>query len=383
MARLLLLWLAGIDLRLTLLAVPPLIPIIHHDLGLNETEVAALTNIPVLLLAAAAIPGSFAIGRLGARGALIAGLCVIAAASMLRLFGTSFALLMTFTALMGIGIAITQPTLPSLVRGWYAERIALATSVWANGLLVGEALGASLTLPFVVPLFAGAWAPSLAVWGVPVALTAAAFAVTPPPAHRAAESKTMVWLPDFRDARIWRIGVFQSAASLTYFGANTFIPDYLHAVGRPGLVGACIATLNIAQIPASLIVGVIPLRILARPAATATLAGAMIAGLGAFVLGGTAGALAAAVIFGLASAYILVMSFALPALLARGADVARVSAGTFTVGYTIAFLTTLLAGAVWDATHEPFLAFAPVGVAAVIVLALGKQLGPLMLAAAE
>ena len=29
--HLLLLWLGGIDLRLTLLAVPPLIPLIHHN----------------------------------------------------------------------------------------------------------------------------------------------------------------------------------------------------------------------------------------------------------------------------------------------------------------------------------------------------------------
>ena len=56
-----------------------------------------------------------------------------------------------------------------------------------------------------------------------------------------------------------------------------------------------------------------------------------------------------------ASAYILhqqaipgasiALSFALPALLAAPGDVARLSAGTFAIGYSTAFLVTLVTGA--------------------------------------
>ena len=49
-----LLWLAGTGLRLTVLAVPPVIPLIHHDLHLSETGVALLGSLPPLLFAAAA-----------------------------------------------------------------------------------------------------------------------------------------------------------------------------------------------------------------------------------------------------------------------------------------------------------------------------------------
>jgi hypothetical protein len=44
-ARLGLLWLAGIDMRLTLLAVPPVLPLIHQDLQLDEKGVAALSGL--------------------------------------------------------------------------------------------------------------------------------------------------------------------------------------------------------------------------------------------------------------------------------------------------------------------------------------------------
>src|SRR4051812_18199555 len=82
--RLTLLWLAGIDLRLTPLAVPPVLPLIHRDLNLDEKGVAILAGLPVLLFGTAAIVGSLLIARVGARRALLLGLWMIGIASALR-----------------------------------------------------------------------------------------------------------------------------------------------------------------------------------------------------------------------------------------------------------------------------------------------------------
>ena len=46
---LLLLWLAGNALRLTILAVPPVISLIHLDLSLSRTQVGILSGIPMIL----------------------------------------------------------------------------------------------------------------------------------------------------------------------------------------------------------------------------------------------------------------------------------------------------------------------------------------------
>jgi MFS transporter, CP family, cyanate transporter len=110
--RLLLLWLGGIDLRLTLLAVPPLIPLIHRDLHLDETGVGALVSLPVLLLATAAVPGSVLIARLGVRGALIAGLGFVAVFGAIRGLGPSTTVLFTSTFLMGVGVAVSRRRSP-------------------------------------------------------------------------------------------------------------------------------------------------------------------------------------------------------------------------------------------------------------------------------
>ena len=71
---LLLLWLAGNGLRITILAVPPVIPLIRTDLGMSETQVGILTGLPQVLFAGTAVIGSLLIARFGALATLIAGL---------------------------------------------------------------------------------------------------------------------------------------------------------------------------------------------------------------------------------------------------------------------------------------------------------------------
>src|SRR6059058_4811620 len=109
-----LLWLSGMDLRLTLLAVPPVLPLIHADLQLDEKGVAALSGLPVLLLGLGAVPGSLLIARVGPRRALIFGLSMIGVASALRGLGPSVPVLFAMTFCMGLAISISQPTLPAL-----------------------------------------------------------------------------------------------------------------------------------------------------------------------------------------------------------------------------------------------------------------------------
>ncbi len=371
------LWLAGTDLRLTLLAVPPVIPLIHRDLHLNESGIAALSNLPVLVLAASSMFGGFLTMRLGARAAVIVGLWVIALSGALRGFGPSIGMLFAMTIVMGIGIATIQPAFPSLARAWFGDRIALGTGIWANGLLCGEAISASLTIPFVLPLVGGSWERSFVAWGVPVVLTALALTAVRDP-HPRPPLASGAWLPNFRDKRVWQLGTFQSAASLAYFGANTFLPDYLHATGNVALVGAALAALNIGQIPASLAVGLIPMRVLGRPA-TSLFVAALIAVAVVVVLAlGGAGTVAGAALLGFAAAYILTLSFALPALSAPAHEVPRLAAGTFTLGYGISFVTTLLSGAAWDATHVAATAFLPIFLAALIVAVLGPRLAPVV-----
>src|SRR5690606_8132965 len=111
LATLALLWLVGLYLRLPILVAPPLAPAIGAELDLSQSEVGALTTIPVLMLALGALPGSFAIARLGPVRAVVASLVVLAVASAARGLAPPAELLLAATAVMGLAIAVMQPAL--------------------------------------------------------------------------------------------------------------------------------------------------------------------------------------------------------------------------------------------------------------------------------
>ena len=52
-----LLWLAGVAMRMTILAMPPVIPLVHSELRMSETQVGLLIGLPLALFAVAAVPG--------------------------------------------------------------------------------------------------------------------------------------------------------------------------------------------------------------------------------------------------------------------------------------------------------------------------------------
>ena len=103
------LWIAGVGLRLTILATPPLIRAIHDELGLTETQVGILSGLPPVLFMLAAVPGSLLIARLGARATLIAGLLVNALGCALRGAAPDFPLLCAATVVMAFGVSVMQP----------------------------------------------------------------------------------------------------------------------------------------------------------------------------------------------------------------------------------------------------------------------------------
>jgi MFS transporter, CP family, cyanate transporter len=364
--RLLLLWLGGIDIRLTLLAVPPLIPLIHRDLHLDEKAVGALVSLPVLLLALAAVPGSLLIARVGVRGALLAGLGLVAVFGALRGAGSSTAILFSATFLMGIGIAVIQPAFPSLVREWFPARIAIATAVYSNGVLIGETLPVTLTTPVgVLPLAHGDWHLALALWSILIVTSAVAIGIAAPGRSRKLAVPTR-WWPSWLEGQTVRIGLVIGMASAVYFGANAYIPDYLDQTGRHQLITPTLVALNGGQLLTAPAVAIWQRLLTGRLGfiGAAVLMG--LAQIGIVVTPGT-WVVVCALVLGFSTALAFIVTLTLPPKLAAAGDVHRMSAAVFTLQYATAFVVPLIAGALWDASGLALLAFIP-GVAASAVM---------------
>jgi MFS transporter, CP family, cyanate transporter len=365
------LWLAGASLRVTVLAVPPVLPLIHRQFQLSEGAIGVLSGLPVLLFGLAAIPGSLVISRLGARRACLVGLVLVAAAAAARGIGPSTAMLFGMTFLMAAGIATLQPVLPALVSEWFAQAPSLATAVYANGLLIGEAAPAALTLPVVLGMVGGSWRADFVVWSLPVAVAALLLAFAAPRTKRSARTAALRWWPDWRARHTWQLGLMQGGTGGLYFASNAFIPGYFHAVGRAALVGPCLAALNLGQLPASFVLLLWARRLIGSkwsyvmPPLFGILGIAGLAAAGGPAPPGTA--VFAAGTVGFCCAFVLILTLALPPLLAPPGEVHRLSAGMFAVGYSLSCLVPPLGGLAWDATALPALAFLVNAMSAAIV----------------
>ena len=368
--RIALLWAIGFSTRVTLLAVPPLLPALHRDLVLDETAVGALTALPIVILSLGAVAGSFVIASTGPRLGAIAGLALVAVAGVARVAGPSVQMLFAATVVMGIGVTVTQVATPSLVAAWAPRQIGRATATYGNGILIGEIAGAALTATLVLTLL-GTWQIALALWSLPVLMVAVALLSEP---EAPAQAEPARWWPEWRDGRVWTIGLALGAASLAYWGSNAHLPDYLHASGHGDDVALALASLNLMQLGSSALMGLWPAAFVGRRWPF-VLAGAVItaAALGMMVTGGAASGVWAGAT-GLSSALVFLIALALPPMLAAPGDVHRFSAGVFTISYACAFIGPVVAGAMWDATHTPAMALVPTAASGLLLIVTGSRM---------
>lgn len=370
----LLLWLCGVCLRITVLAIPPVVPLLHADLHLSETDIGWLSSLPPMLFALAAVPGAVLIARFGIVPALVIGLLINAVGSTARAALPNAAVLYASTMVMAAGVSIMQPSLPPLVRAWFPRRIGFATAIYTNGLLAGETIAVALTIPLVLPLIDNSWRLNFVVWSVPVFATALlVIACAPRPRNvNGTVTAGRLWWPDWRRPLIWRLGAILGSVNSMYFVTNAFLPDFLTAAGRPDLISSALTAENFCQLPASLIMLGVAGRLVKQPwAYVAAGALSLISLIGIMTTNG-AWIVVWAGVLGFVTTAILVLGLALPSVLSAPDDVPRTSAGMFTISYSIAMVLSVAAGWLWDITHTPIAGFVPVALCAVVVMALAS-----------
>jgi CP family cyanate transporter-like MFS transporter len=376
LTTLLLLWLAGAGLRLTILAVPPVIPLIHDELKLNATQVGILTGLPSMLFAFAAVPGSLLIARLGVRTALVVGLATTAIGGALRGAIPDVMWLYAMTIAMGAGVAVMQVTMPPAVRAWIPERIGFATAVYTNGLLIGEIIPVALMLPLVLPLVAGSWQWGFVIWSIPVAIFAVLVMALAPYRDSANGSASVRrrWWPDWNKLLIWRLGIMLGTINATYFATNAFLPDYLRSNGQGEWISAALSGLNAGQVPASLLLLAVAGR-LERKAWPYVGCGLLcLVATAGIVFGSGVWIVAAASVQGFAAAAVLILILALPPLLSAPDDVHRVTAAMFTISYSCAVIVPVISGMAWDLSGIASFAFAPIALCGIILIILAPAI---------
>jgi MFS transporter, CP family, cyanate transporter len=368
------LWLAGVAMRMTILAMPPIIPQVHDELHMSETQVGLLIGLPLALFAVAAVPGSLLIARIGTSLAVIIGMVIAALASGARAAAVDVATLYAASIATGFGVAIMQPALPTLVRAWLPRHIALGTIAYTSGMLIGSMFSTVLTIPVVLPLLGGSWRLDLVAWAaLSLAITPVFYLLSPKTNSQSVNTAVGGrWWPDWKNPTVWLLGLTFGSNNSAFFSSNAFLGDFLAANGKPELLGPALAWLNGAQILTPFILLLMADR-MQRKAWPFLIFGPLLllSFLGLMFIPSTLWIIINSAMVGFTTAITLIATLALPPVLAAPADVPRTAAGMFTVSYTIAIIIPTISGALWDFTGVPWMAFVPLCVCAVVLTVLG------------
>ncbi|MHB1500573.1 MAG: MFS transporter [Candidatus Dormibacteria bacterium] len=368
----------GFNLRAAILGVPPVLSIVRGALHLSYTEVGLLSGIPILAFGILALPASAMVRRWGGYLVVGFGLALAALGELARVlpWGGAFPLF-AGTAVMGVGIALTQPGLPALFQAWFRDHVQRASVTFTLGITVGETVAAGISRP-VLYGFLHQWQGTMVVWGAcGVSCLLAWVWLVPRARIGLAVGERWNLAPLVRTRALWSVYLCFGGQSLVFFAANTWIPTSAPGGPHSTLANLSLAVLNGVMIPID--VGLLMLR---RSFATnrhfyllsslITLAGAA----GWFLWGDRLPLLFAALIgIGVAMTFAGLLAYA--PLVAPAGRVAPLTAVMLSLGYVCAFCGPLLGGLAIDAGGGPRSPFVPIIAASVmmVVASLGVRSG--------
>lgn len=335
------------NLRAPVTGLPPILSFIRTDYGLSTAAAGALTTLPLLAFALLSPLSAWFAREYGLERALFGAMAVVAIGIAIRSGGAAWTLYVG-TWVIGMGIAVGNVLLPSLVKRDFPHSIAAVTGAFAMAMGVVAALASAVVTPLAVawgwksallvfltlPLAALAvWLPQLASRTRPASGTA-----TPP--HGGA-----VW----RSALAWQVTLYLGLNSTIYYVVIGWLPTILADAGvSPEQAGSLHGVMQLASAVPGLLLGPVLRQLRDQRLAAATVAGLSgVALIG--ILTAPQYAFAWATLFGLGAGAHFILGLAFIGLRTRHAqETASLSGMAQGVGYVLAAAGPMAMGLLHD-----------------------------------
>lgn len=245
------LMLAGLNLRIAVASVPPLLDDLEHALGLSASLAGLLTSLPVLCFAAGALCATAIVRRLGGEKTLLIAFVPLCIGTALRGAGSTAALF-AGTLLAGIGVALGNAVVPAVVKGRFAHRVGLLMGLYTAVVGLGAAVASGLAVPLAD---AFGWRGSLAIWTLPGVVALVVLAVAVLRARNGVRVRTVGDARRLLRSRVaWYVTLFMGIQSAMFYCGLAWLPSILQDEGfSASSAGAWTSWFALIGIPSSLV----------------------------------------------------------------------------------------------------------------------------------
>ena len=252
--------LVAFTLRQAVAAISPIIGDIRVDIPVSNIDVGLLGTLPPILFAASGFFAPRVARSIGLDGGIVLALALMTAGHLIRAFAPGFAVLIVGSVIAFAGTGIGNVLLPSIVRRYFPDRVALLTAVYACIVGVSTALPAALAAPIAE---ATSWRFSLGVWSATsiVALVPWLIVMARERRQRLSDAALTPSPPLALVTRLWRsrvavsITILFSASAICTYAAFAWLPEILGDIAgsTPTEAGVLLAITGIISVPGALV----------------------------------------------------------------------------------------------------------------------------------
>ena len=247
-------FLTALVLRPPVAQIGPILSVIQEALGLDSSQAAILTAIPVLCFGFGAFASPALVRKFGVNRTMIYLLAVMVITISIRPY-VGFVGLLIGTTLAGLAMAVANVLLPSVVRSRFPKHVVVLTSGYTTLLAVSASFAAAFSYPSALSL---GWQLSLAIWALPTALALLLSFSLLSADQSVSDSENEDTRGDtkliLRSPMAWAIMALFGIQSLGFYALLAWLPSLAIDSGmNPSDAGSLLSLMTVVGVPLGLI----------------------------------------------------------------------------------------------------------------------------------
>lgn len=250
------------NLRAPITAVGSVANLISEEFNLTRGMAGFITTLPLIAFAVVSPFVSNISKKLGYGKTMLFGLILMMLGEIVRSYTGVYGLFIG-TALLGIGIAIGNVLIPSIIKLKFGKNIGKMTSIYTSSMCIFAAVGAGFSMPLAAGFDLG-WKNALAVWFI---FTLFTLVIWMPQLKQektdekkdrvltsASASSTSIWT----SKTAWFVTTFMGIQSLLFYSMVAWLPTIIVSKGMdPSFASEMALTYQLVAIPATLLIPVL------------------------------------------------------------------------------------------------------------------------------
>lgn len=345
------------NLRAPITSVGSIIDLIKDECNLTSSLAGFITTLPLIAFAVFSPFVSKISSKFGYGLTMLSGLIFIIAGEFIRSYTNSFGVF-AGTILIGMGIAIGNVLIPSIIKLKFSKNVGIITSIYTTSMCIFAAVGSGVSVPLAIGYNFG-WRHALAVWSILSLIT------------------IFVWLPQLKNSNVstnkntivkntkgtsiwksplaWWVTLFMGTQSLLFYCLVAWLPSIITAKGMSAEFSGMMALLfQLVGLPATLLMPIIADRFKDQKVITTISSLIYLVGMSLLFVSNSAISIIISLIFvGIGMGGSISLSITFISLRAPNAKkAAELSGMSQSAGYSLAAVGPFLIGFIFDRTSS-------------------------------